>query len=80
MRLKMQFSAPVGPLRMQLERDIKTVHRDIIGRIRYTYSYVYNADDDDEITSLQSFAPHLHNNVQLLEVELLPNFSYEVGS
>ena len=67
-------------MRMQLERDIRTVYRDIIGRIRHTYAYVYNANDDDETTSLQSFAPHLHNNVQLLEVELLPNFSYEVGS
>jgi hypothetical protein len=65
-------------MRTQLERDIRTVYRDIIGRIRYTYAYVY-ADDDDEITSMQSFAPQLHNNVQLLEVELLPNFSYEVG-
>jgi hypothetical protein len=73
----MQFSMQIGPQRTQLERDIRTVYRDLIGRIRYTYA----ADDDFlEDTSMQSFAPHLHNNVQLLEVELLPNFSYEVGS
>ena len=86
MRLKMraihtQFRLPSGPQQMHFERDIATVFRDVIGRIQYTYADdLLVSFDIDPTVSFASFAPYLHNDVLLLEVELLPNFSYEVGS